>query len=330
MPVHGSRRGAERGRVLRFLLPAAAAALCLRGAMLPGAAGADLPASEPVSAFPLPRTQVLTEESVSPQVLPELPSSPAAPVKAEDGGSRASCGTVYFKNQTDYTIDMPALLAQKSPVTLGDTGPQVLIMHTHGTEAYTPSPAHPYQASGDYRTTDPSANMLAVGDRIAQVLEEAGIETVHSTTLNDYPAYNGSYTRALKDIRAQLEENPGIRLVIDVHRDAIAANGVYYKTAARVEGTETAQLMLVCGTDQGGLSHPDWRLNLAFQAQLHDRINTDYPGIMRPMSIRRGRFNQHVRVGSLLVEVGSCGNTLEEALAAAEIFARELAGMLEN
>ena len=329
MPVHPTRRRARRRGALGFLLPVMAAALCLRGAMLPGTAGADLPASEPVGDFPLPRTQVLTEESVSPQALPET-SSPAAPVKAEDGGSRASCGTVYFKNQTDYTIDMPALLTQKNPVSLGDEGPQVLIMHTHGTEAYTPSPAHPYQASGDYRTTDGSANMLAVGERIAQVLEDAGIGTVHSTTLNDYPAYNGSYTRALQDIRAQLEKYPSIRLVIDVHRDAIAANGVYYKTSAQVEGAETAQLMLVCGTDQGGLSHPDWRLNLAFQAQLHDRINTDFPGIMRPMSIRQGRFNQHVRVGSLLVEVGSCGNTLEEALAAADIFARELAAVLKN
>lgn len=116
--------------------------------------------------------------------------------------------------------------------------------------------------------------------------------------------------------------------MIDVHRDAIGTAGKYYKTIAKVDGQQTAQLMFVAGTDEGGLKHPDWRKNLTFQAQLQDRINGACPGMMRPISIRTGRFNQHVRLGSMLVEVGSCGNTLEEALAAAEVFARSLADAL--
>jgi hypothetical protein len=121
---------------------------------------------------------------------------------------------------------------------------------------------------------------------------------------------------------------PTIQLVIDVHRDAIATGNTYYKTAAEVDGQQTAQLMFVTGTDAGGLTHDHWQDNLAFQAQLHDRLNSTYPGIMRPMSIRASRFNQHIRKGSMLVEVGACGNTLEEALAAAQIFANTLADAL--
>ena len=86
--------------------------------------------------------------------------------------------------------------------------------------------------------------------------------------------------------------------------------------------------MFVTGTDAGGLAHSSWRSNLTFQAQLHDRLNSRYPGIMRPMSIRASRFNQHVRVGSMLLEVGACGNTLNEALAAARLFADTLADTL--
>ena len=86
--------------------------------------------------------------------------------------------------------------------------------------------------------------------------------------------------------------------------------------------------MFATGTDAGGLTHDHWQDNLAFQAQLHDRLNSAYPGIMRPMSIRASRFNQHIRKGSMLVEVGACGNTLEEALAAAQIFANTLADTL--
>lgn len=287
----------------------------------------DLPASdEPEGAFPLPWEEVLPlSESAA---LPSDPAVPAAsaPVFTADGYH--SSGTVYFKNETDYAIDIAALLQKDSPVALGQEGVQVLVMHTHGTEAYTPSPGHTYTASGEYRTTDSSANMLRVGKEICDRLNARGISAVHSTTLNDYPAYNGSYNRALKDIQSYVNKYPSIRLVIDVHRDAISSGGTYYKTAADIDGVQTAQLMFVTGTDAGGLSHDGWRDNLTFQAQLHDRLNSTYPGIMRPMSIRASRFNQHVRTGSMLLEVGACGNTLEEALAAAAVFAETLADVL--
>lgn len=287
----------------------------------------DLPASdEPAGAFPLP-----LEETLPLQESAALPADQAvpvasAPVFTADGYH--SSGTVYFKNETDYAIDMVSLLAQDSPVTLGETGVQVLIMHTHGTESYTQSPGHTYTATGEYRTTDSSANMLRVGKEICDILNGRGISTVHSTTLNDYPAYNGSYNRALKDIQSYVTKYPSIRLVIDIHRDAIASGGTYYKTSADIDGAQTAQLMFVTGTDAGGLTHDGWRDNLTFQAQLHDRLNGTHPGIMRPMSIRASRFNQHVRTGSMLLEVGACGNTLEEALAAARIFAETLADAL--
>ncbi len=292
----------------------------------------DLPAADEPAAIPLPLEEALVTESVAvtlPQVqVQPQPTVPEQPVYVTDTREYHSSGTIYFKNETEYQIDLPTLLNKKSPVSLGKEGVQVLIMHTHGTEAYTPSALHPYTPSGEYRTTDPNANMLRVGQEITEILNRRGISTVHSTTLNDYPAYSGSYNRALKDIQRYVEQYPSLQLVIDVHRDAIASGNTYYKTAAEVDGQQTAQLMFVTGTDAGGLSHPNWRDNLAFQAQLHDRMNSLYPGIMRPMSIRASRFNQHIRTGSMLVEVGACGNTLEEALAAAQIFANALADAL--
>ena len=316
----------RRGTPIPVLAVLLAAALSL----LPRsevAALPDLPATDEPAAIPLPLEELTLSESSS------LPSSapfvvPEQPVFRQDATEFERTGTVYYKNQTDYPIDMPALLAQESPVTLGTEGVQVLIMHTHGTEAYTPSPAHSYTASGEYRTTDSNANVLRVGQAICDALNARGISTLHSTTLNDYPAYNGSYNRALKDIQSYIRQHPSIHLVIDVHRDAIVSGDTYYKTAAEVDGQQTAQLMFVTGTDGGGLSHPNWRDNLAFQAGLHDILNSRYPGLMRPMSIRPSRYNQHIRRGSMLLEVGSCGNTLEEALAAAELFANTLADVL--
>ena len=154
---------------------------------------------------------------------------------------------------------------------------------------------------------------------------------MHSDTLNDSPAYSGSYNRALEDITAYIKEYPSVKLVIDVHRDAItASDGTKYKTVAQIDGADTAQLMLVCGTDAGGLTHDSWQDNLSFQLKIQKEMNTRYPGIMRPLDIRAARFNQHVTPGSMILEVGTSGNTLEEALSSARLFAETLADMLLN
>ena len=325
-----ARKKQIRRAPLQTLLLCGGLILALRLFLPTAQAPLDLPASDEPDAFPLPLVDFLptapeSAAAAAPVIITEQPKQPVfTPSPSDYQGT----GTIYFKNETDYVIDMTSLLQKDSPVALSTEGVQVLIMHTHGTEAYTQSPDHTYAASGEYRTTDSSANMLRVGQEICDILNSRGISTVHSRTLNDYPAYNGSYNRALKDIQAYVAQHPTIQLVIDVHRDAIATGNTYYKTAAEVDGQQTAQLMFVTGTDAGGLPHDHWRDNLTFQAQLHDRLNSTYPGIMRPMSIRASRFNQHIRKGSMLVEVGACGNTLEEALAAAKIFANSLADML--
>ena len=325
-----ARRKQTRRAPLQTLLLCGGFMLALRLFFPTAQPPVDLPASDEPDAFPLPLVDFLptAPESSAVSMPIVVVEQPPQPVFTPSPSDYQGTGTVYFKNETDYAIDMTFLLQKDSPVVLGEEGVQVLIMHTHGTESYTQSAGHTYAASGEYRTTDSSANMLRVGQEICDILNDRGVSAVHSRTLNDYPAYNGSYNRALKDIQAHIQQYPTIQLVIDVHRDAIATGNTYYKTAAEVDGQQTAQLMFVTGTDAGGLTHAHWQDNLAFQAQLHDRLNSAYPGIMRPMSIRASRFNQHIRKGSMLVEVGACGNTLEEALAAAQIFANTLADAL--
>lgn len=270
----------------------------------------------------------------------DIQDAPSAPVPPQDsaqavtitgGGNQYDPGRVYIKNLTDYVIDTAKLLQAKHSVAVEQDDPdlpQVLIVHTHGTEAYTPGGSDTYTASGSYRTPDSKQNVLRVGDEIARVLNQRGIGTVHSTLLHDYPSYSGAYSRSLEDIKAWLKKYPSIRLVIDVHRDALMEGDTVYKTMAQIEGSPCAQLMLVTGTDGGNLRHPNWQENAAFQVQLHHALNTAYPSIMRPMSFRAGRYNQHMTTGSMLVEVGTCGNTLQEALTAARLFGETLADLL--
>ena len=168
--------------------------------------------------------------------------------------------------------------------------------------------------------------MVRVGGEIAAVLEEAGIQVLHDPALHDYPEYSGAYGRSLTAVEKAMEEHPSISLVLDIHRDAISdADGSPYKVVSGVAGVNAAQMSFIIGTDGGGLEHPDWQENLKLAAALQQRLLEDYPTLMRPISVRNSRYNQHVSPGALLVEMGAAGNSLDEALLSARLLGEALA-----
>ena len=244
------------------------------------------------------------------------PPTRAAPVFTEE-----DLELLRIDNETDYNPDLSALLTTELRWELADNSPKVLILHTHGTESYTPSPGESYTESGDYRTLDEDYNMLSIGDRVADRLEKAGIGVIHHRELHDYPSYNGSYANARQSIQAILENNPGIALVLDLHRDAAATDDGQMDTSATVNGQESAQLMLVVGTDAGGLDHPKWQENLSLALKLQVQLEKQYPGLCRPLNLCAERFNGDESPGALLIEVGAAGNTHPEALLAADALA---------
>jgi stage II sporulation protein P len=237
-------------------------------------------------------------------------------------------GGVRIRNETQYWVDAADILSGGLALTLPAYEPQILIIHTHGSEAYAQSGADRYSASDDGRTEDTQFNVVRIGDELTEILTEAGLNVIHDRGIYDYPSYTGSYTRAGEAIVQYLESCPGIRVVLDIHRDALGSNGVVYKTMAEEEETTASQVMLLVGTDESGLEHPDWRGNLAFALYLQNAANSAYPTLMRPVALVPQRYNQQLTPGSLIVEVGSSGNTLREALAAIRLFGRAIAPAL--
>ena len=210
-------------------------------------------------------------------------------------------------------------------------GPQILIVHTHGSEAYTQDEQDVYVESDPYRTTDCTKNVVRVGEEMAQVFRSQGFEVVHDTTLYDYPAYNGAYERSCAGVEKWLEQYPTIKLVLDVHRDAlVSADGAAYKLVSEVEGQKVAQMMLVVGSNDSGMEHPNWRENLALAVKLQLELTRDWGQLARPITLRSSRYNQHLSPGSLLVEVGGHGNTLQEAIAGARLFAQSIGQVLKT
>ena len=227
-----------------------------------------------------------TPESPQPTaVTSEAPSEPYARVitqniaEFDDGVDRTSAGNrsgpIYRKHYGDYVgddyIDLPGggvvwnctsdsaekltAAAESQPdivVTPDVQKPQVLIVHTHTTESYEPYQRSYYDAEYPFRTRDPDYNMIRVGDALAQKLAEHGISVLHDGTIHDYPAYTGAYDRSEVTIRAALEEYPSIKVIIDLHRDAISsADGSRTAPVAEINGRNAAQFMVITGCDDG-------------------------------------------------------------------------------
>ena len=228
---------------------------------------------------------------------------------------------VSLKNDTDLSVDLKTLMTGQNPLTLPQSGAQILIIHTHGSEAFTANAEYPYTPTDTERTEDRNFNVIRLGDELASIFTEKGLSVIHDRSLYDFPTYSDSYTRALAAITAYKEQNPSLSMVIDLHRDSIsAADGTIYKTVHEVDGTKMAQMMFVMGSSERGLSHPHWKKNLTVAALLQKQLETHYPGLMRPINLRKERFNEHATVGSLILEVGTSGNYLGEALASIRVF----------
>lgn len=281
----------------------------------------SLPASDDAAPVPEPDTP-RKEPEKTPQ-----PSLPDAPRDDADNGAASQTiaptspsgfvqvGDVFIKNNSTKALD-PAWFDGSFAAVLSDDAPQVLIVHTHGSEAYTMPKGQEYAPTGTCRTADNSVNMIRVGDEIAAVLSSYGISVLHDRVLYDDPAYDGAYERAADAIRGYLEKYPTLSFVLDVHRDAIEDKaGHQYKVITR-EDPRCAQISFVMGSN-----NDHWLENVKLAVAVQQRLTDTSPTLMRPMTLRNSNYNQHLTTGSMLVEIGTAGNSLSEALRAAQLFA---------
>ena len=227
------------------------------------------------------------------------------------------------------TEEVLSLSRQELPfdIELNSDQPQVLIYHTHATEAYLPTLRGWYGLNESFRSDQDEENMVAVGEVLTQTLEQAGIKVIHDTTQHDNPSYTGAYDRSRETMRKYLEQYPSIKVTLDVHRDAITRddNTVIAPTAT-VEGQQVAQVMIISCAD--GERIPNFRQNFTFAAGLQQQAAELYPDLMRPILFDQNRFyNQDLTTGSLLLEFGSHGNTLAQAKRSAVLVGNSLVAL---
>lgn len=292
----------------------------------PQGAATPAPAATPEpTATPLP--------SAAPDI--ENPGS----IRAEQFGQGSGDGYITLnagsiRNYTSCSdADLRSAVSTPSlpfDVEVDSDEPQVLILHTHATETYQTWPDLIYDPDFTARTQNTALNMCAVGEKMTQVLNEAGINTLHDTTLHDSPSYTESYDRSYATTQAYLEKYPSIKVVLDVHRDAIEdSDGTRVKPLCTINGEDTAQVMIIAGCDNGSsIQLPNWRLNLRFAAAWEEAMESRTPGLTRPVMCAYRYYNQDLTTGSLLIEIGGHANTVTEAIRAGQYAAEALAVLL--
>ena len=297
------------------------------------------PSAAPQTAGPAPQPTPTPQPTATPlpSAAPEI-ENPGA-IRAETFGQGSGAGYVTLgagsiRNMTEHSdADLRAAATTPSlpfSVEVDSREPQVLILHTHATETYQTWPDPVYDPDFTARTQDTALNMCAVGAAMAEVLNDAGICTLHDTTLHDSPSYNASYDRSRTTAQAYLERYPSIQIILDVHRDAIEdADGTRVKPLCQVGGQDAAQVMLIAGCDNGSsVPLPNWRLNLRFAAAWEQAMEQRTPGLTRPVLCAYRYYNQDLAPGSLLIEVGGHANTVTEAVRAGQAAAEALAVLL--
>lgn len=246
------------------------------------------------------------------------------------GGNHVQVGEIYVANSGKVSVENATVPAMSPVIMDGGNAPEILIYHSHGTESYTPTAGFEYVESDPFRTTDEGRNILVVGAAMAEVFRQAGYSVIHDTNFHDYPDYNSSYSNSSKTLSTYLQQYPSIKLIFDVHRDALAdSNGTPYQLVSQQNGTDVAQVMLVVGSNGDGYEHPNWRENFALALSIQEGL-LEYGDLARPLTLRSSRFNQHLSTGALLLEIGGHGNTLEQAIDGGVLFAESVVKTLGN
>ncbi|MBO5744627.1 MAG: stage II sporulation protein P [Clostridia bacterium] len=248
-------------------------------------------------------------------------------------------GASYIINSTGFIVDAKELLQSSLSSFLypelltSNSSPKVLIIHTHGSEAYSPDGEMSYADEGGefMRSEDANENVVSLGEYLAELLNKKGISTVHCSVMHDNIQSKDSFSRSEATIKEYLTKYPSIKVVIDLHRDKIiSSEGHIIRPVTIVDGKATAQIKCIVGSSWGGEECPNWERNLSFAIKLREKLNCLYTNVCRPPELKALSYNQELSPYSIMLEIGSCGNSYEEAHRAVEYISGSLAELISK
>lgn len=196
--------------------------------------------------------------------------------------------------------------------TLNQAKPEVLIYHTHESEAY---------LEGGISTDNPDFSVVGVGDVLKDELEQNyGISVIHDKTIHSKPSYNDCYKKSSETVKRYIDKYGDFKLIIDLHRDSVDNRSAY---TLNINDEDIAKIMFV-----NSLNSPRVDENLATRDFLKSKGDELFPGFIRSnieYNSGKGMFNQHLADHSVLIECGATINKAQEAKRTAKYIARLVA-----
>ncbi len=247
-------------------------------------------------------------------------------------GATHMFGDVCVKNTTETkSLNIEKVLSEPLELSVDKAKPAVLIFHSHTSEGYEMIERDWYACDYSARSNDENINIVRVGKEIADYLTAAGYTVIHDKTIHD-KSYNDSYPNSRKTVAAHLKEHPEIQVVLDIHRDSVTqTNGDKLKFTNDIGGKKAAQIMIITGAEEGKVEDfPKWEQNLRFALALQQKSVQMFPGLMRPVLFSQRKYNMDMTPFSLLIEMGSEANTLEEACYSGRMLAASLAALMDE
>lgn len=216
-------------------------------------------------------------------------------------------------NNSNKTVN---IYNPKLKKTLNKAKPEVFIYHTHTTESFKPE---------EKFSMDHDKNVCEIGDVIVNELENNyGISVVHDKTVHDV-AYTGSYQRSGETVNRYLKKYGDFKLLIDLHRDSVDNKSAF---TIKLNGENVAKYMFVIAKN-----NPHFKSNMMHVNDMIQISNKLYPKLCRGvLYYERGACasNQKKSNNSILIELGSYVNTLDEAKRTGKYLSRVIAEHLNG
>lgn len=327
--------GATETSVYKFLKPEGFISLCVPTMNIAYSKGYYINEGETISAEEAfsyasdkKEEEVLPKEEEKPKAMPILMVN----LKPKSNDGYLINGLVYAKNTSSTTVDLVSVMSQSITYKINKAtkGPQVLILHTHSTEAFNEGGQNEYTVGISPRSEDDTKNIVAVGNAVSKELIANGVKSIQSTVHNDTD-YNNAYSKSLETATQMLKKYPTIKVVLDIHRDSmINEQGEKYRPIIKVGNKNAAQIMFIGGIGTKALPNTHWKENLKTIALVQKQIEETTPGLCRPTLLRDSRYNSQVASGAMLIEIGTCGSTLDEAIYGGQLMAKSLAKVINK
>lgn len=164
------------------------------------------------------------------------------------------------------------------------TEKKIGIYSTHGAESYVPNDGTDSVPEG--------GGIIDVAESLKAGLEQDGVTAIQSEETH-VPHDSNAYKRSRNTAQELLSD--GSDAVIDVHRDAIAAEE-YLENGM-------VQIQLVVGRQNQNAA-----ANQEFAEKLKAVADEQYPGLVKGIFAAKGNYNQDMSPRSLLIEVGTHEN----------------------